>query len=170
MPHETEFRPDLIDPTAMVADNAVLRGNVHVGSRSSVWFGVVARGDVAEIRIGQFTNIQDQTVLHGDPGFPCHIGDRVTVGHAAVVHGATVEDDVLVGMRAVLLNGVRVGSGSLIAAGSLVTEGTQIPPGSLVVGSPAKVRGPVTTAHQEMIRHGSQHYAELALAYETRPK
>ncbi|MEM9824989.1 MAG: gamma carbonic anhydrase family protein [Planctomycetota bacterium] len=165
MKFETTLRASQIDPTAFVAANATVVGDVTVGAESSLWFGVVARGDVEAIRIGRQSNIQDNSVLHGDPGEPCIIGDRVTVGHAAIVHGATVGDDVLVGMRAVILNGAEIGSGSLIAAGAIVTEGTIVPPGSLVLGVPAKIRGPVQPTHQEMIRHGAEHYVQAAAAY-----
>lgn len=165
MQFDLDPRPDQIHDTAYIAPGSTLIGDVTVGSGSSIWFGVVARGDVVEIRIGELSNVQDNSVLHGDPGFPCKIGDRVTVGHAAVVHGATVEDDCLVGMRAVILNGAVIGSGSVIAAGAVVTEDMIVPPNSVVMGMPAKVRGQTTDVHAEMIRHGSAHYAAAAAAY-----
>lgn len=158
-------RPHQIDATAFVAGNATIIGDVWVGRDSSIWFGAVIRGDVESIRIGNQTNIQDNAVVHGDPGIPCQIGDRVTVGHAAIVHGATVDDDVLIGMRSVLLNNVRVGSGSVIAAGTLVPENTVIPPNSLVMGVPGKIRGQTTDVHRQMIVQGTQHYVAAGQAY-----
>ena len=115
------------------------------------------RGD-EEIVIGEDTNVQDLSMMHADPGFPAVLEDRVTVGHRAIVHGATVEDDVLVGMGAILLNGARIGSGSVIAAGAVVTPGTEIPENSLVVGLPAKVVREVRDSDRQMIRHASESY------------
>jgi carbonic anhydrase/acetyltransferase-like protein (isoleucine patch superfamily) len=117
----------------------------------------VLRGD-EEIVIGEDTNVQDLSMMHADPGFPAVLEDRVTVGHRAIVHGATVEDDVLVGMGAILLNGARIGSGSVIAAGAVVTPGTEIPENSLVVGLPAKVVREVRNSDRQMIRHASESY------------
>lgn len=128
-----------ISSTAFVADSAVLAGDVVLGDRASVWFGCVVRSEVERITIGSESNIQDLTVLHTDPGSPLVVGDRVSVGHRAVLHGCTIEDDVLVGMGAVVLNGAVVGRGALIGAGAVVTQGMQVPPGAVVVGVPAKV-------------------------------
>ena len=116
------------------------------------------RGDDEEIVIGEDTNVQDLSMMHADPGFPAVLEDRVTVGHRAIVDGATVEDDVLVGMGAILLNGARIGSGSVIAAGTVVTPGTEIPENSLVVGLPAKVVREVRNSDRQMIRHASESY------------
>lgn len=158
-------RPHQIQPSAFIAPDVVIIGDVKLGSNSSVWYGAVIRGDVAPISIGENTNIQDTCVLHADPGAACTIGDRVTVGHGAIVHGATVEDDVLIGMRAVVMNHAVIGSGSVIAAGAIVTEKTIIPPGSLVVGTPAKVRGPAAKTHAEMIDRGWRRYVDAGQAY-----
>lgn len=128
-----------IDPTAFVADDAVLAGDVVLGERASVWFGCVVRSEVERITIGRESNIQDLTVMHTDPGSPLVVGDRVSVGHRAVLHGCTIEDDVLVGMGAVVLNGSVVGRGALIGAGAVITQGMRVPPGAVVVGVPAKV-------------------------------
>jgi carbonic anhydrase/acetyltransferase-like protein (isoleucine patch superfamily) len=119
-------------------------GDVTIGAESSVWFNAVLRGDVAAIRVGSRTNIQDGCVLHADLGLPCTVGDGVTVGHLAIIHGATIGDNVVVGMHAVVMNGVEVGRDSIIAVGSVVTQGTIVPPGSLVMGLPAKVKRPLT--------------------------
>jgi len=161
----TQFRRDLVAPSAFIAPGAVVLGGVTVGEQSSVWFGAVVRGDCEAIRIGKRTNIQDLCVLHADPGFPCTLGDGVTVGHGAVVHGATVEDDVLIGMKAVVMNGAKIGRGSIVAVGAIVTEGTEIPPGSVAVGQPAKVKHNVTERDKGRIRHAADHYVAAAKAY-----
>jgi carbonic anhydrase/acetyltransferase-like protein (isoleucine patch superfamily) len=135
--------PD-VDADAWVAPTALLIGRVRLGPRSSVWYGAVLRADGDEIRVGTGSNVQDNCVLHADPGFPVSVGDGVVIGHGAVVHGCTVEDGVLVGMGSTVLNGVRIGAGSLIAAGAVLLEGTVVPPGSMVAGVPAKVRRPLT--------------------------
>jgi carbonic anhydrase/acetyltransferase-like protein (isoleucine patch superfamily) len=130
--------PD-VSAASYIAADAVLCGNVTLGVDSTIWFGVVARAEYSAVTIGARTNVQDGTVLHADPGSPCIIGDDVTIGHRAVIHGCTLEDGVLVGMGAVVLNGAVVGAGSLVAAGAVVKEGAVIPPNSLVAGVPAKV-------------------------------
>lgn len=144
--------------SAFVASAAVVVGRVRIGARSSVWYGSVLRGDDEEIVIGEDSNVQDLSMIHADPGFPAVIGDRVTVGHRAIVHGAAVEDDALVGMGAILLNGAKIGSGSVIAAGAVVTPGTGVPEGSLVAGLPAKVIRPVRDSDREMIGHAFKSY------------
>jgi carbonic anhydrase/acetyltransferase-like protein (isoleucine patch superfamily) len=150
-------RPQLAG-TAFVAPGAVVVGRVRIGARSSVWYGSVLRGDDEEIVVGEETNIQDISMMHADPGYPAVLGDRVTVGHRAIVHGARVEDDVLVGMGAVILNGARIGSGSVIAAGAVVTPGTEVPENSLVAGLPAKVVREARESDREMIRHAFESY------------
>ena len=154
-------RPTVPDD-AWVAPGAVLAGAVTLGPQTSVWYAAVLRADTETISIGARTNIQDGTVVHADPGHPAQVGDGVTVGHRAVVHGCTVGDDVLVGMGAVIMNGARIGSGSLIAAGAVVLEGTEIPPGSLVAGVPAKVRRPLTDEERSRIGSAAKRYCELA--------
>ena len=148
-----------------IAPNAVVVGDVVLGDRSSVWFGAVMRGDSERITVGADSNLQDQVVLHADPGFPCCIGERVTVGHGAIVHGATVENDVMVGMRATILNGAVIGEGSIVAAGALVTEGKVFPPRSLIVGVPARSLRQVTAEEAERQARGWKHYVELAATY-----
>jgi carbonic anhydrase/acetyltransferase-like protein (isoleucine patch superfamily) len=149
-----------IDPSAQVI------GRVEIGERSSVWPLVTIRGDVHDIRIGEESNIQDNSVLHVEgPDFPLLIGNRVTVGHMACLHGCTVEDDALIGIGAIVLNGARIGQGAVIAAGSLVPEGKEIPPGVLAMGSPAKVIRPVTPEEAERFRRNCQHYVEGAALY-----
>ena len=119
----------VIDSSAFIAPGAVVLGDVQIGADSSVWYYTVIRGDTERIRIGEGTNLQDFSMVHADPGVPCLIGSRVTVGHRAILHGCTVEDECLIGMGAILLNGVKIGSGSVVGAGSLVREGMDVPPG-----------------------------------------
>ncbi|MBI1390704.1 MAG: gamma carbonic anhydrase family protein [bacterium] len=128
-----------IGADVFIAPNASVIGDVVLGDRSSVWFSAVARGDIAAVRVGDDTNIQDNAVLHVGDDDPCIVGANVVVGHQAILHGCVVEDDCLIGMGAIVLNQAVVGRGSLIGAGALVTQGTKIPPYSLVLGSPAKV-------------------------------
>ncbi|GAA0664347.1 gamma carbonic anhydrase family protein [Kitasatospora atroaurantiaca] len=156
--------PD-IHPTAFVAPNAVVVGSVGVGERTSIWYGAVLRGDSGTVTVGAGSNIQDNCTLHADPGFPLVVGDRVTVGHNAVLHGCTVEDDVLVGMGSVVLNGARVGAGSLIAAGAVLPQGLQVPPGSLVAGVPGKVRRELTEEERAGIKVNGEGYLMLAQAH-----
>lgn len=146
---------------AWVAPGAVLAGQVSVGAESGIWYTCVVRADFAPITIGAGSNVQDGSVIHADPGFPATIGDGVTVGHRAVIHGCTVEDGVLVGMGAVLMNGVTVGAGSLVAAGAVLTQGTQVPPGSLVAGVPGRVRRELTEAERDSIPLSAAAYVHL---------
>ena len=157
--------PEKIDATAFVAPGAVLIGDVSVGAEASLWFGVVVRGDTEEVIIGPQTNVQDGCILHADPGQPCVLGARVSLGHGAVVHAATVEDEALIGIRATVLNGARIGTGSLVAAGAVVTPGTVIPPHSLVMGMPARVVRAVNAAERERIRQTAEHYVAYARTY-----
>ncbi|HXW96979.1 MAG TPA: gamma carbonic anhydrase family protein [Gemmatimonadales bacterium] len=151
-----------IHPTAFVAPSAMVMGDVELGEESSLWYTTVVRGDMAPIRIGSQTNLQDGTIVHVDEGVPCTIGRRVGVGHRAILHGCTVEEDCLVGMGSVLLNGVVVGRGSVIAAGALLPEGMQVPPGSLVMGMPGRVVRPVDSALARRIEHTWRHYVGQA--------
>ena len=161
----TRFRGELVDPSAFIAPGAVVLGDVTIGAESSVWFNAVIRGDTDAIRIGRQTNIQDLCVLHADAGFPCILGDRVTVGHSAIVHGAIVEDDVMIGMRAVVMNGAKIGAGSLVAVGAIVLEGMEVPPGSVVMGAPARIKRELAPRDQERIRHAAEHYVQAAKDY-----
>ncbi|WP_329081170.1 gamma carbonic anhydrase family protein [Streptomyces niveus] len=151
-----------IDPTAFVAPTAVVLGEVTMAAGSSVWYHTVLRADGGPIVIGADTNIQDNCTVHVDLGSPVTIGARVSVGHNAVLHGCTVEDDVLVGMGAAVLNGARIGTGSLVAAQALVPQGMRVPPGSLVAGVPAKVKRELTEEEREGIRLNAAVYLELA--------
>lgn len=137
-------------------------GDVTIGRESSVWYNSVVRGDLAPVVIGDHTNIQDLSVVHVDEDVPCVIGSRVGAGHRVIMHGCAVEDDCLIGMGAILLNGVRVGAGSVIGAGSLLTEGTEIPPGSVVMGTPGRVVRAVDEALRKRTRVTWEHYVEQA--------
>lgn len=152
----------MIDSSAFIAPGAVVVGNVTIGPESSVWYNSVVRGDMEPISIGEQTNIQDLAVLHVDIGLPCSVGNRVGVGHRAILHGCEVGDDCLIGMGAVLLNGVKVGAGSVVAAGALITEGAIIPAGSLVMGMPARVARAVDDELRMRIGETVRHYLDLA--------
>jgi len=147
-----------IAASAYIDPGAHVIGDVEIGERSSVWPAVVLRGDIEPIRIGVETNIQDGTVVHTDKGFPAIIGDRVSVGHAVVLHGCTVEEDSLIGMGARVLNGAKIGRGAVVAAGSLVPEGMEVPPDTLVMGAPAKPRRAVTAEEKARFEKGVAGY------------
>ncbi len=148
-----------------VAPGAALIGAVVLGPGSSVWFNAVLRADNEPITLGEGSNLQDLVACHVDAGTPLTIGAGVSVGHSAVLHGCTIEDDVLVGMHATVMNGAVIGRESLVAAGALVTEGVVVPPRSLVAGVPAKVRRELTDAEVDGIRENARHYAERARLY-----
>ncbi len=149
-----------------IAPGAWVIGDVLIGDGSSIWFNTLVRGDVHFIRIGAQTNIQDNSTLHVTGGkFPLVIGDRVTVGHRAIVHGCVVEDDCMIGMGSIVMDGARIGAGSLVGAGAVVTPGTVVPPGSLVLGMPAVVVRPVNAREHNLIVSSGAHYRELARDY-----
>ncbi len=154
-----------IDPTVFIAENATVIGDVTMGAESSVWYGCVLRGDRAPITIGQRTNIQDGAIVHEDAEFPVRIGNDVSLGHGAIVHGAIIEDNVLVGIRAVVLNGARVGKNSIIGAGAVVTPGMVVPPGSVVMGIPGKVLRPVDEEGLALIKRTANNYVRYAKEY-----
>src|SRR5215213_448115 len=134
----TTFRPNQLHPSVWLAPSAIVVGDVTIDEECGVWFNASLRGDMEAIRIGPRTNIQEGAIFHADPGFPAIVGADVTIGHGAIVHGARVGDQVVIGMRATLLNGAEIGAHSLVGAGALVTEGKQFPAGVLIVGSPAR--------------------------------
>lgn len=150
-----------------IAPTAVVIGKVSLGKQASVWWHVVIRGDNDPITIGEGTNIQDGSVLHSDPGFPLVIGDQVTVGHMAMVHGCTIGDGTLIGINAVVLNGAKVGKNCLIGAKALVTEGMEIPDNSMAVGAPAKVIREVKPEHIKRMQDGVKAYIARARDYKS---
>jgi carbonic anhydrase/acetyltransferase-like protein (isoleucine patch superfamily) len=154
-----------IHPTAFIHPAAIVTGNVTIGARVSVWPTAVLRGDSEAITVGDDSNIQDGTIVHVDDDLPTTIGNRVAIGHRAIVHGATIEDDCLIAMGAILLNGVHVGSGSIVGAGAVCREGMKIPPNSLVLGVPAKVVRETTPEDRDRIRHTVESYLELQTRY-----
>lgn len=151
-----------VHPDAWLAPTATVIGQATIDSRASVFYGAVVRADMDRVVLGAGSNLQDNVVVHTDFGFPTVIGAGVSVGHAAVVHGCTVEDDCLIGMNATVLNGARIGTGSLVAAGTVVLEGTVIPPRSLVAGVPGKVRRPLTDAEYDRVVTNARIYVDLA--------
>jgi carbonic anhydrase/acetyltransferase-like protein (isoleucine patch superfamily) len=160
----------VIDPSAFVADNATIVGDVHVGARSSVWFGAVLRGDVFHIRIGEETSIQDNAAIHvTHDRYATIVGNRVTIGHSVVLHGCTVGDSCIVGMGAIILDQAEVGERCIVGAGARVTPGTKIPSGHLVVGAPARVKRPLTDEELAWIEVSARHYVDLTAAYREDP-
>jgi carbonic anhydrase/acetyltransferase-like protein (isoleucine patch superfamily) len=155
-------RTPSIENGAWVAPGAIVVGDVRLEARASLWYAAILRGDGDAIVVGADANIQDGCVLHADPGMPVRVGARVSVGHRAVLHGCIIEDEVLVGMGAVVLNGARIGTGSIVAAGSVVLEGTTIPANALVAGIPAKVRRSTTEQERHDIVVNAEHYVALA--------
>jgi carbonic anhydrase/acetyltransferase-like protein (isoleucine patch superfamily) len=154
-----------IHPSAWVADSAQVIGRVDLGEDASVWFGTVVRGDVERIRIGARSNVQDNSVLHADPGSPLSIGDDVLIGHQCTVHGCTVGDGSLIGIQAVILNGARIGRNCLVGAGALVTEGKDFPDNSLILGAPAKVVRELSAAEVAAFQQGAKRYVQNARRY-----
>jgi carbonic anhydrase/acetyltransferase-like protein (isoleucine patch superfamily) len=155
----------MIHPTAFVAPGASVMGDVTLEADTSVWYQAVLRGDLAPIVVGAESNIQDGTIVHVDAGLPCTVGRRVGVGHRVILHGCVVEDECLIGMGSVLLNGVRVGSGCVVAAGAVIPEGIIVPPGSLVMGVPGRIVRQVDAALRERIASTWTRYVELARAH-----
>jgi len=154
-----------IHPSVFLAEGVMVIGDVEIGSESSVWFNTVLRGDINAIRVGDRTNIQDLCVFHVTRQNEVNIGSNVTVGHGAVIHGATVGDYCLIGMGSTLLDGVRVGPSSLVAAGSLVREGFEIPEGNLVAGVPATVKRALTSKEREFIGRSAENYIHYVQLY-----
>jgi carbonic anhydrase/acetyltransferase-like protein (isoleucine patch superfamily) len=154
-----------VDPTCYVAPSATVIGQVTLARGASIWFNTVVRGDMAPITIGQDTNVQDLAMVHVDYNTPTIIGCRVVVGHRAIIHGATVGDDCIIGMGAILLNRSRVGSNCIVAAGAVVREDFVVPDGSLVVGVPAAIKRPLTPEETERIRRNARDYAARAQLY-----
>lgn len=162
------FRPEWVHPTAWIAPGASVTGEVHLAEEVSVWYGCVLRGDIAPIRVGPRTNVQDGSVVHVDHGMPTIIGADVVVGHGAIVHAATVEDGSLIAIRAAVLSEAVVGAGSIVGAGAVVTEGQVIPPRSLVLGVPGRVVRMVTDEEAARVRELAGRYVVYARGYRER--
>lgn len=158
--------PD-IDPSAYVADAAVLIGKVTLQANASVWSGVTIRGDNERITIGANSNVQENCVMHTDMGFPLDVGADVTIGHQAMLHGCTIGAGSLIGIQAIVLNGARIGKGCLVGAGALVTEGKEFPDHSLIIGAPAKVARTLTPEEVERLKHSAESYAARGLRFKT---
>jgi carbonic anhydrase/acetyltransferase-like protein (isoleucine patch superfamily) len=162
----TFWAPVDVSHAAFIAPNAVVMGRVSISLGASIWYGAVVRGDVERIEIGKCTNIQDGVIIHGDPGKPTILEANVTVGHRAVIHSAYIEAGCLIGIGAIVLDGVRVGTGSIIGAGSVVTK--DVPPHSLMVGVPAKCLRVLNSTEVEELIHHAQKYEQLALVHSGR--
>ena len=160
--------PELIESSAFVAANATIVGPVTLEADASVWFGCVLRADNAPIVVGARTNIQDLSVIHTDEGEPCILGSDVTVGHRAVLHGATVEHGALIGIGAILLNGARIGEEAMVGAGAVITEGQVVPPRHLALGVPAEVIRELTEDEVGRLGHAAAHYVERAKVFRRR--
>lgn len=154
-----------LHPQALIAPTAAVLGDVRLGRGSSVFYGAVLRADRASITVGEDTNIQDNCVIHEETDLPVRVGDRVTVGHGAILHGCTVGDETLIGMGAIILNGAHIGSHCIIGAGALVPQNAVIPDGSLAYGSPARVKGTVSAQQIEELRHTAELYRQEAEAW-----
>jgi len=151
-----------IADTAWVADSAQVIGNVELADDASVWFGVIMRGDNEPMRIGRGSNIQDGSMVHSDPGFPMTLGENVTIGHQVMLHGCTVGDGSLIGIKSVVMNGAKIGRNCLVGAGSLVTEGKEFPDGSMIMGAPAKVVRELTPEQIAGLQRAAAHYVANA--------
>jgi carbonic anhydrase/acetyltransferase-like protein (isoleucine patch superfamily) len=158
-----------IHETAYITDGVYLTGDVKVAANVSIWFGTVARGDINFISIGEGSNIQDGSILHVDDNFACIVGKNVVVGHQAVLHGCSIEDNCLIGINAKLLNGSIIREGAMVAAGAVVGEGMEVPAGMLAMGVPAKIKRPLTEEEKEMIKHLAKKYVDVANNYKKNP-
>ncbi|MFV0431308.1 MAG: gamma carbonic anhydrase family protein [Alphaproteobacteria bacterium] len=154
-----------IDDECFLAPNVHIIGDVTIKKGANIWFGAVLRGDVEPIVIGENSNVQDNCVIHTDLGFPCHVGNNVTVGHAAILHGCTIEDGSLIGMGATILNNTVIGKNSLVGAGALVTENTQVEEASLIVGSPAKVIRKLKPENIEAMHQNTARYLQKGQSF-----
>jgi len=155
-----------IHPTAFIAEQAVIVGDVTIGRRSSIWFHTVARGDVHSIKIGDYTNVQDNSMLHVTTGrYPLEVGQYVTIGHGAIVHGCVIEDKVLVGIGAIVLDGARIQGESIVGAGALVPPGFHVPSGKLAVGVPARVVRNLTEEEKKSIKMSAENYMKNSRTY-----
>ena len=158
------YRPKVAS-SVFVAKGAWIIGRVTIGQGSNVWFNAVLRGDVEALEIGEFTNIQDGAIVHADENLPSHVGNHVTIGHQAIIHGCTIGDETLVGMGAIIMNGSRIGRQCLIGAGALLTEKFSAPDGSLIYGAPAKIVSQLSDHERSRLKHSAELYYQLAQQY-----
>lgn len=163
--YHTEFRSKQLQPDVFLARGAIVVGDVTLATESSVWFNAVLRGDLEPILIGPQSNIQDGAICHTDPGFPVKVGTGVTIGHGAIVHGANIGDNCIIGMGAIVLNGAVIGPNSIVGAGALVTQGKQFPAGSLILGSPARVMRALNDTEIAANREAAARYVARAKAF-----
>lgn len=166
--YKLDDRTPQIDDSAYVANEATIIGHVVLEENTSVWAGAVLRGDNEPIRIGKNSNVQEGAVLHTDPGSPLVVGDNVTIGHQAMLHGCTIGEGTLIGIQAVVLNNARIGRNCLVGAGAIITEGKEFPDGSLIIGAPAKVVRQLTPEAIEELKKNTMTYVERGAAYKTR--
>lgn len=155
-----EGRQPVRGERVFIAEGAHVIGDVQMADGVSIWFGAVLRGDIEPVRIGTDSNVQDGAIVHTDEGYPAEIGKRVTIGHGAIIHGAKIEDDALIGMGATLLSGSTIGRGAVVAAGALVPEGATIPPGVLAMGVPARVVRELSDEETQRIARGMENYCQ----------
>lgn len=165
MIHQFQGQMPNVHTSSFIASSADIIGNVFIGEYSSIWFGAVLRGDIDSLHIGNYTNIQDNSTVHNDEGFPVVIGDHATIGHNSIIHGCKISNNTLIGMGSTILNGAEIGEYTIIGAGSLVTKGKKIPSGVLCMGVPAKVIRKLTLEEKESIKKSAEHYAELSMKY-----
>ncbi|MGH4118455.1 gamma carbonic anhydrase family protein [Clostridium sp.] len=165
MIHQFQGQIPHVYTNSFIASSADVIGNVFIGEHSNIWFGAVIRGDEDSLHIGNYTNIQDNSTIHNDDGFPVVIGDYVTIGHNSIIHGCKISNNTLIGMGSTILNGAEIGEYTIIGAGSLVTMGKKIPSGVLCMGVPAKVIRRLTIEEKESIKKSAEHYVELSIKY-----
>lgn len=165
MMHQFDGKMPKVHKHSFIAISADVIGNVSIGEYSNIWFGAVLRGDMDYISIGEYTNIQDNCTVHNDEDFPVYIGDYVTIGHNAIIHGCKISSYTLIGMGSTILNGAEIGEYTIVGAGSLVTQGKKIPSGVLCMGVPAKVIRELTIEEKESLKKSAQHYVELSMRY-----
>ncbi|MGH4138844.1 gamma carbonic anhydrase family protein [Clostridium sp.] len=165
MMHQFDGKIPKVHKHTFIASSAEVIGNVSIGEYSNIWFGAVLRGDMDYISIGTYTNVQDNCTVHNDEDFPVCIGDYVTIGHNAIIHGCSISSYSLIGMGSTILNGAEIGEYTIIGAGSLVTQGKKIPSGVLCMGVPAKVIRELTIEEKENLKKSAQHYVELSMQY-----
>ena len=151
-----------IDKSCFIAETASVVGEISIGENSSVWYGAVIRSDMEKTILGSYTNIQENSTVHNDNGFPTIIGDKVTIGHNCIIHGCTIKDNSLIGMGSIILNGAVIGENTIVGAGSLVTQNKVIPSGVLCMGSPAKVVRELTEEEIKSLEESAMHYKEMA--------